>query len=395
MKRSLISLTLCSTFLSSLMPQPSLAAPPRTPDKTVECEILVVGGGLAGSAAAYEGLLAGKTVCLTEITDWVGGQISAQGTSALDERATQRELLFYPRGYLEFRERIEEYYNQLNPGECWVSESCFLPRDAHAVLLEILQEAAKRGKGTLKWYPSTVIKELELVGSNSGQNIESAIAIEHEPAPGAPPLNTFPLSETIEDWYRYEDSSRFEKKILRFVPKKGNIRPLPTTVTEGRAFLGKVGYYRRFIKNFGAIARPLTDAIKEENLADERAKTLRITPEVRTAHLKLRDALCNAPILAYPRFDEDSSFIVDTDWSHDNRAIGAVLSQLQEGKERVICYGAKKLTKGQANYSATKGELYAIIYFLRYWRYYLQWKPFTLRTDHKALTWIRTMDAPD
>jgi len=227
------------------MPQPSLAAPPRTPDKTVECEILVVGGGLAGSAAAYEGLLAGKTVCLTEITDWVGGQISAQGTSALDERATQRELLFYPRGYLEFRERIEEYYEQLNPGECWVSESCFLPRDAHAVLLEILQEAAKRGKGTLKWYPSTVVKELELVGSNSGQNIESAIAIEHEPAPGAPPLNTFPLSETIEDWYRYEDSSRFEKKILRFVPKEGNIANwyvIDATETGELIALGDVPY---------------------------------------------------------------------------------------------------------------------------------------------------------
>ena len=219
-KRSLISLTLCSTFLSSLIPQPLLATPPRTPDKTVECEILVVGGGLAGSAAAYEGLLAGRTVCLTEITDWVGGQISAQGTSALDERATQREQLFYPRGYLELRKQIEEYYDQLNPGACWVSESCFLPRDAHAILFEILQEAADEGEGTLKWYPSTVVKELELVGSNSGQKIESAIAIEHQPASGAPPLNTFPLSQTIEDWYRYEDSPRFEKTILRFVPKE-------------------------------------------------------------------------------------------------------------------------------------------------------------------------------
>ncbi len=56
----------------------ALANPPRI-DQKVECDLLVVGGGLAGSAAAHEGLLAGKTVCLTEITDWVGGQISAQG----------------------------------------------------------------------------------------------------------------------------------------------------------------------------------------------------------------------------------------------------------------------------------------------------------------------------
>lgn len=87
MKRSLI-ITL--SFLSSLIPSVLSASP--TPSQTVECEILVVGGGLAGVATAYEGLLAGRTVCLTEITDWVGGQISAQGTSALDERDTQRSL---------------------------------------------------------------------------------------------------------------------------------------------------------------------------------------------------------------------------------------------------------------------------------------------------------------
>ena len=84
-------------------------ATPPTIDRTEECELLVIGGGLAGVAASYEALLAGKTVCMTEITDWVGGQISAQGTSALDERTTQRSKLFFPDGYLEFRERIAKY----------------------------------------------------------------------------------------------------------------------------------------------------------------------------------------------------------------------------------------------------------------------------------------------
>ncbi|HEY9296909.1 MAG TPA: FAD-dependent oxidoreductase, partial [Phormidium sp.] len=133
MKRSLITLPLTLILLESAIPL-ALAAPPRQPDKTEECEILVVGGGLSGSAAAYEALLAGRTVCLTELTDWVGGQISSQGTSALDEKATQRRLLFYPRGYLELRKRIEEHYGRLNPGKCWVSESCFLPVDGHKVL---------------------------------------------------------------------------------------------------------------------------------------------------------------------------------------------------------------------------------------------------------------------
>lgn len=83
MKRAFLTLPLSLILLESAFPI-AIAAPPRQPDKTEECDMLVVGGGLSGSAAAYEGLLAGKTVCLTEITDWVGGQISAQGTSALD-----------------------------------------------------------------------------------------------------------------------------------------------------------------------------------------------------------------------------------------------------------------------------------------------------------------------
>lgn len=218
MQRSLISLALSLISLTSLTPSGWGATAPRNPDKTVECEILVVGGGLSGAATAYEGLLAGKTVCLTEITDWVGGQISSQGTSALDERPTQRQQLFYSRGYLELRQRIERKYRQLNPGDCWVSESCFLPRDGHKILFSLLKDAAKRGKGTLEWYPSTVVKDLQF--NSAGNLIESAIAIQHQPAAGAPPLNTEPLSQTIADWYSYENSPRFDKNIIRFVPKE-------------------------------------------------------------------------------------------------------------------------------------------------------------------------------
>ena len=217
MKRSLLSLTIGLTFLESVVPV-ALAAPPRSPDQTVECEILVAGGGLSGAATAYEALLSGRTVCLTEITDWVGGQISSQGTSALDERPTQRQQLLYSRGYLDLRQRIKSKYGELNPGDCWVSESCFLPKDAHNILFNQLKDAARRGKGTLKWFPSTVVKELDI--NQSGKLIQGAIAIQHRPVKGAPPLNTSPLSQTIEDSYRYENSSQFEKSIVRFVPQQ-------------------------------------------------------------------------------------------------------------------------------------------------------------------------------
>ncbi len=202
-------------------------------DETVECDLFVVGGGLAGAAATYEGLLAGKTVCMTEITDWVGGQISSQGTSALDERPTQAELLYYPRGYLEFRNQIQKIYSSENPGDCWVSKSCFLPKDGHRVLMEALKEAEQEGKGTLKWFPNTVVKSLDINNQNNGQLITGAIAIEHQPALGAAPLNTYPLSQTIEDSYRYEDSEQFTKRIIHFKPKAGNQQhPTPWYVIE-------------------------------------------------------------------------------------------------------------------------------------------------------------------
>jgi hypothetical protein len=211
----LISFSLFTTLITLY---PVTATPLRNPDQTVNCELLVVGGGLSGVATAYEGLLAGRTVCLTEITDWLGGQISSQGTSALDERPTQRAKQFYSRGYSQLRNRIERKYGKLNPGDCWVSDSCFLPRDAHNIMTQMLKDAEKKGRGKLQWFANTVIKDLEI--SKDGKIINNAIAIQHQPAKNQPPLNTYPLSQTIEDAYSYKNSSQFSKTIIRFLPKQ-------------------------------------------------------------------------------------------------------------------------------------------------------------------------------
>ncbi len=217
--QKLISLPLGLFITTSAM----AVTPPRNVEITEECEILVVGAGLAGAATAYEALLMGKIVCMTDVTDWVGGQISSQGTSALDERSTQRSELFFPRGYLELRDRLEKFYGELNPGQCWVSASCFLPKDAHTVLYTQLKDAAKKGKGKLKWYPNTVIKDVNIqtvTDAGTGQQIVEAIAIRHQAQPNTPALNTEPLSQIIEDAYTYADSSRLQKKIIKFAPVK-------------------------------------------------------------------------------------------------------------------------------------------------------------------------------
>ena len=84
---SLVSLALRTPAQGDVVVPTNL---PRVPDRVVNCELLVAGGGIAGVATAYEALQAGRTVCLTDITDWVGGQLTSQGTSALDEAKKQR-----------------------------------------------------------------------------------------------------------------------------------------------------------------------------------------------------------------------------------------------------------------------------------------------------------------
>ncbi|TVQ58792.1 MAG: FAD-dependent oxidoreductase [Spirulina sp. DLM2.Bin59] len=207
-------------------------------EQVVACEILIAGGGLAGTAAAYEALLAGRTVCLTEITDWIGGQISAQGTSALDERTTQRQQNFFPRGYQDLRSRLAAHYGRLSPGNCWVSEACFLPGDGDRLLHQMLAAAARKGRGKLHWFPNTVIKDLAM----GERRIEGAIAIQHRPAPGTAPLNTEPLSAILLDAYDPQPSPRLDKTLIRFVPAGENWIVIEATETGELLPLAQVPY---------------------------------------------------------------------------------------------------------------------------------------------------------
>lgn len=102
---------------------------------------------------------------------------------------------------------------------------------------------------------------------------------------------------------------------------------VPSNVSELRSFLGFCGYYRRFVENFSAIAKPLHDLTKKGSL-------FRWSDDCQTAFDILRKKLTTSPVLAHPNFKE--RFILDTDAS--NYAIGAVLSQKQNGIERPIAY---------------------------------------------------------
>ena len=97
-----------------------------------------------------------------------------------------------------------------------------------------------------------------------------------------------------------------------------------------------------------------------------------------------------APILAYP--DPQLEFILDTDASA--YGIGAVLSQVQNGHERVIAYGNRSLTKEERRHCVSRKEMLAVVFYLKYFRHYLYGKRFTIRTDHGALRWLVNFKDP-
>ena len=107
-------------------------------------------------------------------------------------------------------------------------------------------------------------------------------------------------------------------------------------------------------------------------------------PECATAFLRLRDALIRAPILAFPT--ESGDYVLDTDAS--NFGLGGVLSQIQNGQERVIAYCSRALRPSQHRYCTTKREMLATVSMCIQFRSYLCGARFIIRTDHKSLVWL-------
>jgi hypothetical protein len=153
--------------------------------------------------------------------------------------------------------------------------------------------------------------------------------------------------------------------------------PRPKTVRDVRAFLGLSGYYRSFIKEYAAVSRPLTQLTKKD-------ATFEWTDAQQVSFDKLKAALTSDSVLAHPRFD--LTFILSCDAS--NYAISAILSQLQNSKERPISFASRMLNKAEKNYSTTHKELLAVVFGTQIHRCYLYGRKFRIVTDHAALKWL-------
>ncbi|RLM74197.1 hypothetical protein C2845_PM15G12530 [Panicum miliaceum] len=146
--------------------------------------------------------------------------------------------------------------------------------------------------------------------------------------------------------------------------------PVPTCVKDVRSFLGMAGYYRRFVKMFGLISKPLTSLLKKGQIFVWNEST-------QAAFETLKQALLEAPVLAIPDFSKQ--FVVTTDAS--DKGIGVVLQQ----GGHPIAFISKALGPRNQRLSTYEKECLAILFVVEQWRPYLQHGEFLIYTDQRSL----------
>ena len=153
--------------------------------------------------------------------------------------------------------------------------------------------------------------------------------------------------------------------------------PPPKTATEARSFLGFAGYYRRYVKNFAAIAGPLHALTRKDAV-------FHWSTSCQDAFDCLKMLLTTSPITAFPDFSQPFRLYTDA----STAGLGAILAQVREGKEHIICCASRSLNQAEKAYPASKLECLAIVWAVAKFRSYLMAMPFEAYTDYYALQWL-------
>ncbi|RVW81872.1 Retrovirus-related Pol polyprotein from transposon 17.6 [Vitis vinifera] len=155
--------------------------------------------------------------------------------------------------------------------------------------------------------------------------------------------------------------------------------PSPTTVKEVRQFLGHAGFYRRFIKDFSNLSKPLCELLAKDAafIWDERCQK---------SFDQLKQFLTTTPIVRAPNWQLPFEVMCDA----SDFAIGAVLGQREDGKPYVIYYASKTLNEAQRNYITTEKELLAVVFALDKFRAYLVGSFIIVFIDHSTLKYLLT-----
>lgn len=159
--------------------------------------------------------------------------------------------------------------------------------------------------------------------------------------------------------------------------------PQPKDKAAVKSFTAFTNYYRRFIKNYAEIARPL-------NKMTGKNATYEWTDECEKAFQTLKKKLISPTILQYPNFDEE--FIITVDAS--TFACGGILSQNIENRDLPIAYISRTFEKGEKNKPIIEKELLAIHFAIMTFEPYIWGKHFTVRTDHKPLVHLYNLKNP-
>ena len=155
--------------------------------------------------------------------------------------------------------------------------------------------------------------------------------------------------------------------------------PPPSLVKGIRSFLGHTGFYRRFIKDFSQIAKPLSSFLVQGTPFD-------FDEQFVQAFSILKDRLVSAPIVVAPDWDLPFELMCNA----SDYAIGAVLGQKRERIFHVIHYASRTLNDAQLNYAATEKELLAIVFSFDKFRPYLIGNKVIVHTDHLTIKYLMT-----
>jgi hypothetical protein len=157
--------------------------------------------------------------------------------------------------------------------------------------------------------------------------------------------------------------------------------PAPKTVKEVRSFLGLGNFYRKFIRKYSDVVKPLNELLQKD-------RVFQWTEEAQKVFQDLKERFCEEPVLKTP--DTSKPFQIECDTS--KFAIGAVLTQLDSnGSRHPVAFLSKTFTTTERRYKIHDRELMAVITSLKEWRHYIQGSPFTttILSDHKNLTYFR------
>lgn len=195
-----------------------------------ECEVAIVGGSLGGVAAAYHSMETGVRTCLIELTPMLGGQVSSQGVSAIDESLLMRKQHAFSTSWTRFKNAIAAQtalppaLAHANPSalvahtnSCWVGTLCFAPTAGATASELMLQEAATLAPGS-RWGTEIAFKGADF--NRSGDRILAIHAVRRKArSPNYLPLGR--LSRELTSWYRWESDAVFVKTPIKLQPPPG------------------------------------------------------------------------------------------------------------------------------------------------------------------------------